>query len=121
MVHECPEWPKWVLFDSPNVQKDLGLKIEPLQFYDIQNCQWVGCTPSYPHDVRRNRYLFLRRPSVTLCQDFENHYTQSLQGTQHFRDNMAKERADVRNLLANRRKSQHLQIVDLSDINAEIG
>ena len=33
---------------------------------------------------------------------------------------MAKERADVRNLLANRRKSQHLQVVDLSDIDAEI-
>ncbi len=120
-VHECPAWPKWVLLDSPDVQEDLGLMIEPLQFYDIRNCQWVGCMPSYPHDVRRDGYLFLRRPSVTLCRDFESHYSQSLQGMQHFRDNLTKERADVRNMLANRRNTQPLHIIDLCDIDAEIG
>ncbi len=39
---------------------------------------------------------------------------------QNFRDNMAKERADVRKLLASR-KAQPLHIVELSDIDLEIG
>ena len=94
--------------------------IEPLQFFDMWNCQWIVCTPSYPHDVRRDGYLFLRRPTVICCQDFKDHYTQSLQRPQHFRDNMTKERSDIRSLLTNKRKAQHLHIVDLSDIDMEI-
>ena len=105
--------------DAPDVQEDLGVKIEPLQFYEMRNRQWITCTPSYPHDVKKDGYLLLRRTSVTYCHDFESHSHQANLKPPHFRDNMAYERASVRTMLAQRRQSQHLDIIQESDIEAE--
>jgi hypothetical protein len=90
--------------------------VEPLQFYDMRNRQWITCTPSYPHDVKKDGFLLLRRPSVLNCYEFEIHRHQADLKPPHFRDNMAHERASVRTMLVQRK---HLDIICESDIEAE--
>jgi len=105
--------------DSPDVLEDLGLKIEPVQFYDMRNFQWITCTPSFPHAVRKDGFLLLRRPGIS-CLDFETHRLQAQLRPAHFRDNMPHERATIRAMLAKRRQLEKLEIIDESDIEAEM-
>jgi hypothetical protein len=67
-----------MLGEANDVQEDLGLSNKlgtqrrMLQFYDIRNNHWVSCSPSYPHDVKKDGFLLLRLTNV-ICHEFDAH------------------------------------------------
>lgn len=69
-VQVCPEWPKWKISDSPDVVQRLGNG--RIDFYDQDFKIWVECPFSYPHTMRTDCYLLLRRQGVR-CQDLAKH------------------------------------------------
>ena len=123
-VHDCPHWPKWILENDSDIQKTLGLfeqlgtKQCMLQFYDIRNRYWVSCSPTYPHAVKKDGYLLLRR-SGTLCHDFEIHLENATRKSSHFRDNLPSERKFVKAAIQERMRYPPLDIISISDIEAE--
>jgi hypothetical protein len=68
-------------------------------FYDISHRQWVTCTRSYPHDVNKDGYLLLRRPSVKRLVDFDDYFSLALEKPLHFRNNLVLDRTYVKNKL----------------------
>jgi hypothetical protein len=68
-------------------------------FYDISHRQWVTCTRSYPHDVKKDGYLLLRRPSVKRLVDFDDYLSLALEKPLHFRYNLVHDRTYVKNKL----------------------
>ncbi|KDR71532.1 hypothetical protein GALMADRAFT_253865 [Galerina marginata CBS 339.88] len=69
-VQACPGWPKWKICDSPDVVQRLGIGL--VDFYDQDFKIWVECPLTYPHTVKTDCYLLLRRQAVH-CQDFAKH------------------------------------------------
>ncbi|KAF8161528.1 hypothetical protein B0H34DRAFT_701376 [Crassisporium funariophilum] len=69
-VQACPEWPKWKICDSPDVVQRLGIGL--VDFYDQDFKIWVECPLTYPHTVKTDCYLLLRRQAVR-CHDFAQH------------------------------------------------
>ncbi|PPQ83678.1 hypothetical protein CVT26_006237 [Gymnopilus dilepis] len=105
-VDDCPSWPQWILMDSKiDVREQLTVAtMENLQFYDISHFQWVACSPSYGHDVKKDGYLFLRRPTVSVLTDFDHHLSIAQDKAIHFRHNMVGERAYIKEKLRQRKK-----------------
>ncbi len=123
-VHNCPQWPKWMLQDDSEIQRLLGLterlgtQGRILQYYDTRNNYWVFCSPTYPHTVKKDGYLLLRRRNAS-CHDFETHLANATQKPTHFRDNLPAERKFVKTAIDKRRKPPPIDIISLSDIEAE--
>ncbi|KAF8903512.1 hypothetical protein CPB84DRAFT_1845804 [Gymnopilus junonius] len=119
-IHECPEWPKWALIDaSLDVRDQLSLTAENLQFYDVAHRQWVACSPSYPHDVKKDGYLFLQRPYVVSLIDFDDHLALAEERPIHFHHNIMGERAYIQEEHRERRRMA-VPVVDVSDNEVEI-
>lgn len=118
-VDDCPQWPTWVLMDSPIVQEELGLRSERLEFYDIDHAQWVSCSPSYPHDVKKDCHLLLRCPGI-ICTNFDSYLSHATEKPIHMRTNMAGERSVIRDQLRQRKASSRISIINLSDDEVEI-
>jgi hypothetical protein len=68
-------------------------------FYDISHRQWVTCTRSYPHDVKKDGYLLLRRPSIKKLVDFDDYLSLALEKPLHFRNNLVHDRSYIKNKL----------------------
>ncbi|KAJ3497492.1 hypothetical protein NLJ89_g10344 [Agrocybe chaxingu] len=85
-IHECPQWPKWILMDAGDVREELGIRTKMLEFYNVPRRQWVGCSPSYPHDVKKDGHLFLRHYGV-VCDGFEEQLKLATTKLMHFHDN----------------------------------
>lgn len=75
-------------------------------FYDISHRQWVTCTRSYPHDVKKDGYLLLRRPSIKRLVDFDNYLSLALEKPLHFRNNLVHDRTYVKNRLLHKSKNK---------------
>ncbi|KJA27630.1 hypothetical protein HYPSUDRAFT_197824 [Hypholoma sublateritium FD-334 SS-4] len=111
-VHDCPRWPKWVLEDSVDLFPELrfdpqdAVSTRKLEFYSFYASQWVVCTSTFPHQVRKNGFLLLRRREIagTLeqCADFDVYKQLGTEAMPHFRDNLAGERAGVQMALQSR-------------------
>jgi len=113
-VNDCPEWPMWSLVDALDIKQELALGADPLQFYDFGHSQWISCTHSYPHELKKDGYLFLRRPSVT-CLDFDTHATHAKGKMQHLFLNMPGERSAIKKRLQHRKANPPLVLIDLED------
>jgi hypothetical protein len=101
--------------DSPAVKDVLGLGNEHLEFYDIRYALWVSCSPSYPHDVKKDCRLLLRRPGV-ICTGFETHLEHATEKPVHMRFNMAGERAAIKVQLQHRRTAASpTSVIELTD------
>jgi len=98
------------------VKDVLGLGNEHLEFYDIRYSLWVLCSPSYPHDVKKDCRLLLRRPGV-ICTGFETHLEHATEKPIHMRFNMAGERAAIKVQLQHRRTTaaSPISVIELSD------
>jgi hypothetical protein len=113
-VNDCPEWPMWSLADALDIMQELALAAEPLQFYDFGHSQWVSCTHSYPHELKKDGYLFLRHPSVT-CLNFDTHAAHAKSKMQHLFLNMPGERSAIKKHLQHRKAKPPLVLIDLGD------
>lgn len=113
-VNDCPEWPMWSLADAFDIQRELLLGAEPLQFYDFVHSQWISCTNSYPHELKKDGYLFLRRPSVT-CLNFDTHAAHAKGKMQHLFLNMPGERSTIKKHLERRKANLPLVFIDLDN------
>ena len=113
-VNDCPEWPTWILADALEIKQELALGMEPLQFYDFGHSQWISCIHSYPHELKKDGYLFLRRPSVT-CLDFDTHATHAKGKMQHLFLNMPGECSAIKKRLQHRKANLPLVLIDLED------
>jgi len=123
-VHNCPHWPKWILKDDADIQETLGLfealgtKQCMLQYYDTRNGYWISCSPTYPHVVKKDGFLLLRRPNIS-CYEFETHLENAIRKPSHFRDNLPSERKFVKAAIQERRRPPPLDIISISDVEAE--
>jgi hypothetical protein len=108
--------------DSPTIKDALGLGDERLEFYDIRYALWVSCSPSYPHDVKSDCRLLLRRPGI-VCTGFEMHLEHATEKPVHMRLNMPGERAAIKDRLHRRKNAlpDPLVTVDRTPDNALIG
>ncbi|KAF8165810.1 hypothetical protein B0H34DRAFT_805105 [Crassisporium funariophilum] len=113
-IHECPVWPKWIIMDAPDICKELGIFATLVEYYDMRSCQWITCSLSYPHDVKRDGYLLLRLLE-TSCLGLEKYVSQATTKDAHLRNNIAGERAGVRHELEKRKKEPPPFLVDISD------
>lgn len=118
-VDNCPQWPTWCLIDSCMVQEELGISSEHLEFYDVCYAQWVSCSPSYPHDVKKDGRLLLRRPGV-ICEDFDLHLQHATDKPVHMRFNMPGERSAIKEQLRQRAKPSHISVFSPSDNDSEV-
>ena len=82
-IHECRQWPKWILQDAPDIKVELGITTEILQYYDMQNRQWITCSLSFPHHVKRDGRLLLHRLGVA-CINLLEYVEQSKAKPMHF-------------------------------------
>ena len=80
----------------------------------MRSCQWITCSLSYPHDVKKDGYLLLRLLK-TSCLDLEKYIQQLSTKDPHLRNNIAGERAGVRQKLQQRRIEPPHFLVNLSD------
>jgi hypothetical protein len=104
----------WILADALDIKQELALGAEPLQFYDFGHSQWISCIHSYPHELRKDGYLFLRRPSIT-CLNFDTHATHAKEKMQHLFLNMPGERSAIKKRLQHRKANPPLVLIDLED------
>lgn len=112
-INDCPEWPTWVLADALDIKQELRLGAEALQFYDFGHSQWISCIHSYPHELKKDGYLFLRRPTVS-CLDFDTHATHAKGKMQHLFLNMPGERSVIKKHLQHRKANPPFAL-DLED------
>ncbi|KAF8953098.1 hypothetical protein BDZ97DRAFT_632600 [Flammula alnicola] len=118
-VHECPLWPKWILMDALDIRTEFDIHATLLEYYDTRSSQWITCTLSYPHDVKKDGSLLLRLLG-TSCLGLENHVLQSTSKDTHLRFNMAGERAGVRQQLQKRKTERPPFVVNLCDDEDEV-
>ena len=100
--------------DARDICEELDIRATLLEFYDMRSCQWITCDLSYPHDVKRDGYLLLRLLK-TSCRDLEKYIQQASTKAPHLRNNIAGERAGVRQKLQQRRIEAPRFLVNLSD------
>lgn len=117
-VNDCPDWPTWCLSDAPDIKQLLAIEAEPLQFYDFGHSQWISCIHSYPHDLKKDGYLFLRRPSVS-CIDFDTHAMHAKDKMQHLFLNMPGERSAIKKRLQHRKAKPLLSLTELKDEHSD--
>ena len=117
-INDCLDWPTWCLSDAPDVKDLLALGAEPLQFYDFAHSQWISCIHSYPHDLKKDGYLFLRRPSVT-CLDFDTHAGHATDKTPHLFLNMSGERSAIKKRLQCRKAKPTLSFIEQGDEDSD--
>ena len=67
-VFDCPRWPKWSLSDSPALLERLGQG--DIEFCDPLTLEWIECPKLYPHAIKTDAHLLLRRTDV-VCDDFD--------------------------------------------------
>lgn len=91
--------------------------IEPLMFYDTSSSQWISCLATYPHDVTKDGYLLLRRPSVMSLSLWDDYLELATARPIHFRHNLTGEREYVRQ--QHRERKKHLSTITLRDIEEE--
>ncbi|KDR83981.1 hypothetical protein GALMADRAFT_275227 [Galerina marginata CBS 339.88] len=117
-IHECPVWPKWIFLDAVDIRKELDMHATLVEYYDLRSFQWITCSLSYPHDVKRDGYLLLRLPK-TSCLNLEKYVQQATAKAPHLRNNMAGERAGVREKLQQRKIEPPRFLVNWSDDDDE--
>jgi hypothetical protein len=54
--------PKWILLDAVDICEDLDIHVTLLEYYDMRSSQWITCSLSYPHDIKRDGYPWNRTP-----------------------------------------------------------
>lgn len=118
-IHECPVWPKRILVDAVDICEELGIQTTLLEYYDMRSCQWITCSLSYPHDVKRDGYLLLTLLE-TPCLGLDKYIQQATSKDTHFRYNMAGERVSVRQKLLQRKTELPPFLVSLSDNDDEV-
>ncbi|KAF8972916.1 hypothetical protein BDZ97DRAFT_1778362 [Flammula alnicola] len=118
-IHECPVWPKWIFMDAIDIREEFDIRATLLEYYDVRSCQWITCSLSYPHDVKRDGYLLLRLLE-TSCLGLDNYVQQAVAKDTHLRNNMAGERAGVRQKLQKRKIDPPPFLVNLSDDDDEV-
>ena len=84
----------------------------------MRSCQWITCSLSYPHDVKRDGYLLLRLLK-TSCLDLEKYIQQATTKLSHLRNNMASERAGIRQKLQQRKVVPLHFLMSLSDDDSD--
>ena len=104
----------WTLVDALDIRQELALGAEPLQFYDFGHSQWISCTHSYPHELKKDGYLFLCCPSVT-CHNFDTHATHAKGKMQHLFLNMPGECSAIKKHLQHHKANTPLVLIDLED------
>ena len=68
-------WPKWILMDARDICEELNICTTLLEFYNMRSSQWITCSLSYPHNIKKNGYLLLRLLK-TSCLDLEKYIQQ---------------------------------------------
>jgi hypothetical protein len=111
-------WPKWILLDAVDICDELDIRATLLEFYDMRSCQWITCSLSYPHDVKRDGYLLLRLLN-TSCLDLEKYIKQATTKPPHLRNNMAGEHAGIRQKLQQRKVVPPRFLVSPSDDDSD--
>jgi len=100
--------------DARDICEELDIRATLLEFYDMRSSQWITCSLSYPHDVKRDGYLLLRLLK-TSCLDLDKYIQQASTKAPHLRNNIAGERAGVRRKLQQRKVEPPRFLVNLSD------
>lgn len=80
----------------------------------MRSSQWITCSLSYPHDVKKDGYLLLRLLE-TSCFGLDNYVQQATIKDTHFRKNMGGERSGVRQMIEKRKTVPPPYLVNLSD------
>lgn len=101
-IHECPLWPKWILLDDVNVREELDIQARLLEYFDTRSLQWITCTPSYPHTVKKDGFLLLRLLG-TECLGLDELIQQAITKDTHLRYNMTAERTAIKKQLQQRK------------------
>ncbi|KIK02850.1 hypothetical protein K443DRAFT_131715 [Laccaria amethystina LaAM-08-1] len=65
-IHECPLWPKWILWDAVNVCEELDIQGLLLEYFDTRSLQWITCAPSYPHTVKKDEQRKIAPPPYLI-------------------------------------------------------
>ena len=108
-------WPKWIIKDAADICDELGIHTTLLEYYDMRSHQWITCSLSYPHDVKKDGYLLLRLLE-TSCLSLDNYVQQATTKDTHFHKNMAGERSGIRRMIEKRKTGPPLPyLVNLSD------
>ncbi|KAF8156681.1 hypothetical protein B0H34DRAFT_783088 [Crassisporium funariophilum] len=101
-IHDCPLWPKWILMDAVNICKELDIQAFLLEYFDVRSLQWITCTWSYPHTVKKDGFLLLRLLG-TECLGLNDYIQESMRRDTHLQHNMTAERTSIKKQLQQRR------------------
>jgi hypothetical protein len=88
--------------DAINVREELKIQALLLEYFDARSSQWITCTPSYPHTVKKDGFLLLRllgTDGLGLDELIEQATTKDT----HFRYNMTAEHTGIKKQLQQRK------------------
>ena len=90
------------MWDAVNVHEELDIQALLLEYFDTQSSQWITCTPSYPHTVKKDGFLFLRHLG-TECLSLDELIQQATIKDTHLRYNITAERTGIKKQLQQRK------------------
>jgi hypothetical protein len=90
------------LLDAVNVCEELDIQALLLEYFDTRSSQWITCTPSYPHTVKKDGFLLLRLLG-TECLGLDELIQQATTKDAHLRYNITAERTTIKKQLQQRK------------------
>jgi phosphotransferase system IIB component len=119
-IHDCPQWPIFILHSSPDILKRLGEDITDIDLYHLKHRVWVQIDLTYPHSISTDAYIFLRRRGVQ-CVDLDNLIERFSKPAARIRLDMHLERQMARNKLKKNKKGKVVAEESDSDIEFVMG
>jgi hypothetical protein len=114
-IHDCPNWPVFVLGESCEVLKGLGNGILDMDWYDVKHRLWIQIKMAYRFEVSTDAYVFLCRRGVT-CVDLDDLVGQFSKLVARIHFGMQHEHQMVRDKLKKREQKKVLGEDNSSDI-----
>jgi hypothetical protein len=94
-------WPHFVISRSVLDDLEFDQDVMAIHLYRTSLGTWTKIKEGHVVEVRHEHdRIFLKLPSVVKCVDLDRHVTINQQGAPHFRNHLPRERAHIRNKIA---------------------